>query len=346
MELLITGNPVSSKKALTLGIVDALSSKTQTSVVQATGDQTTFSYDWLSEVLDCVEKGMIGKKPFSVRCRRGVSAIDVSVGWKETKLLEDELEEEVSHGESVAVAKHPPRAFGWCGELVANCTNYLLYVAGVLMLMKRIGRTMPAPFVCLQTAFQCHQTPDWTLAQDLNSLGFARLAITAESKSLMSLFVSMRALRKFSVSFADSGDNNVQSVKEFDLGTTSVCVFFDTEGLRYSSAFVQGLAYAGVGVAVVGVASAGGAESHGKFMELVRKHFGYAVSKGHLTDSDAASKVDAISVLENMEEVQGFLAEQDKVVLVDAMMGRDKEGGVLSDEFEKIVAELKGKVRT
>ena len=74
-------------------------------------------------------------------------------------------------------------------------------------------------------------------AMIINAQGFATLAITAESKNLMSLFCLTRKVKKQSLLF---GLKPGIKPKPFDRNSTRIIVAVSRKGLGFSAAFIQG----------------------------------------------------------------------------------------------------------
>ena len=152
---------------------------------------------------------------------------------------------------------------------------------------------MPAPYACLQTTFRCLYAGSWMEAMGLNALGFASMATTAETKSLMMLFLVTRKLKKFALMFGLDADAKPQG--NLDTQNTAVFVLISKAGLQFSSAFIQSLLYAGFKVYVFDV---GENISKKKVSELVNHHFHYALKRGYMKLPEVEAKMERLRFLD------------------------------------------------
>lgn len=84
----------------------------------------------------------------------------------------------------------------------------------------------------------------------ITAAGFATVATTAESKSLMHHFMSTRRLKK--VALCMGSESNP---KTYDFSSTKLVVLISNRGLKFSAAVIQGLLYNKLSVIVVDLSS-------------------------------------------------------------------------------------------
>lgn len=150
----------------------------------------------------------------------------------------------------------------------------------------------------------------------LNAHGLASLITTAESTSLMWLFLITRKLKKLAIGFGSSPKATPPSPPSFKrAGCHVVCVFVSADLLDLSVPFVQGLLYSEIPVNVVI------ADKFIKKSEVVRKVrdcFGYARRRGYMTQEEVGQRVELLAVCD-LAELAGSVGA----------WGRGKEGVVL-----------------
>lgn len=332
LEILLTGNPVKAHKAHSIGMVDLIMPDTHT-LATSTGDMS-FSYDykWLVGLLSLIEAKAIGKREFLVgSSHTDLVAMDTINVYEEVKMrdVEKELIGEFSElwreYEYKASIKYPTRSYmDW---LTYDLLNTGLYMLSLAQLWWSAGSQYPSPYICLLTTFKCASASSYREAIALNSIGFATLAVSAESKSLMSLFLLTRKLKRLAVHFELKEDENPL---KFD---KDVMVLISDRGLSYSSVLVQGLLFAGFEVRVVDVTES---IDKRKLEELIRKYFAYSVERGHLTTEGVEEKLSNLS-FNHGTDVSLMELEQDRPMsLVDCSMGDGREERVLAELREKV----------
>lgn len=332
LSLLLTGQAINAQKALKLGIVDCLMPNMETVVrkEQKGGEGKSYEYKWLSGLVACVEQRKVGKRLFHV-CTRPealvVEAITVNVDGAMGSLSEEELMSRLSESweecEAKAAVKYPTPPGK--GRLIPSyLLNTVFYIVALLQLLKQVRFRMPAPYACLQTTFRCLYAGSWMEAMALNALGFASMATTAETKSLMMLFLVTRKLKKFALMFGLDADAKPQG--NLDIQNTAVFVLISKAELQFSSAFIQSLLYAGFKVYVVDV---GENISRKKVSELVNRHFHYALKRGYMKLPEVEAKMEGLHFLNLDIFREQKMAEGTKqlCIVVNALFLSEEAGG-------------------
>ena len=333
LDLLLTGQSVTASKALKLGLVDCLFESTQSLPEGGGGGHTkSYKYQWLSCMLDCLEKGKLGNKPLVLEYGNGTDAVEMGMGKDQVALSEEELWDRLGSCQWECEAKARmkyPRKTGALGPTFCYLRDFAVYVIAAFRTWGKVGSVMAAPYATLQTAFQCCHSPGWAQAMMINAAGFSSLASTAESKGLMGLFLQSRRLKRFALTYgAGFGDTPAK----LDVGATLVVVAVTSEWQRYPVTFVQGLLYAGHTVAVVTVSGDLGRD---RLTEQVRQHFEYSLKRGHLTAEEVEGKVKRLHVFKS--ELPSDMTEGVAVVVFVNGTGMETH----ASKIESIVASVK-----
>ncbi len=164
----MSGESINGQKALKLGIVDHLSEKTQ-STSSTSGDSgggSSYKYEWLSCVLNCVDQKRIGNKQLLIRKRDGATAVSAVVGGE--RCLEELSEEGMMSSlaenweecERKAEMKYPlrPEKPFFLRSSFEFVTSVLVYTMTLFQLWRKVGFKMPAPYASLQTVFRLAKT--------------------------------------------------------------------------------------------------------------------------------------------------------------------------------------------
>eukprot|EP00731_Ephydatia_muelleri_P016605 Em0009g1029a len=316
LDLILTGQPVTASKALNIGLVDCLFESTQSILEGGGGGEhpRSYKYQWLSCILDSVEKGRLGGKPLALEYGNGTDAVEMGMGNGRDAISEEELWEKLgsSPGQVEAKARRKyPREAGVLGSTADYLADFAVYVVAVFQTWRKVGSVMPAPYACLQTTLQCYHTPGWIQAMMVNATGFSGLASTAEAKGLMGLFLLSRRLKKFALTY---GVGFADTPVKFDAGGALVVVVVTSEWTRHPIAFVQGLLYAGHTVAMVVVS---GELDSDRLVEQVKQHFGYSLKKGHLSMEEVEGKMKRLHYFQS-ELPSKMVDGLSSVVLVNA----------------------------
>ncbi len=332
LEILLTGNPVKAHKAHSIGLVDLLMSDTHT-LSTSTGEKScSYDYKWLVSLLSLIERKAIGKREFLVgSSHTDLTAMDSINVYEEVKRRDIEKELVGEFGELwneyeyKASIKYAAR--GHIDWLAYDLLNTGLYVLSLAQLWWNAGSQFPSPYVCLHTTFKCASAASYREALTLNSLGFATLAVSAESKSLMSLFLLTRKIKRLAVHFELKEDENPL---KFD---KDLMVLISDRGLLYSSVFVQGLLFAGFEVRAVDVSES---IDKPRLEKLIRKYFSYSIERGHLTKEDVEEKLSHLS-FNHGTDVSMLELDRDRLMsVVDCSMGDGREERVLTDLREQV----------
>lgn len=283
ISLIVSGQSIGAKKALQFGIVDALWSETQSH-----SNQFGYEYDWIDELLQCIKKRKIGKRKFEITQRNK----EVNLSRKSVhlpQLSEESLRDEMPLSWVKSNKKIPVKYSAYSMRNLSflspfrHLYNYLLYVITVIQLWRKVKGRMPSPYIALQTVWQCYNATTVYDAVIYSATGFTKLCLTAESKSLMSLFVSARQLKKDALSYA--APRGSQREKTID----STFVVVSVSGLQYASSFIQSLIYADMNVIVIMLGPEYSLKN--KLRDLIGDHFNYAVKRGHMTQEEVNQKI-------------------------------------------------------
>ena len=273
-----------------------------------------YDYKWLSAVLTFVERRDIGGRPFLVNSKEGISAVDCNLTtgeWTATseEVMNDKMAETWQQCEEKAGKKYGDITRRKWHLLKSYAINLFFYVLALFSLWRRVGTKMPAPYICLQTAFRCLYAGSWSEAMSVNALGFAGLASTAESKGLMGLFLLTRRLKKFALTYGLRAKERKQ--EKFDKEKTIIFVAVSGEGIAFSSAFIQSLLYVGLKVYVTAVGRTIGEKEIQKHVE---KHFSYSIKRGHMKMSELKEKMENLHFYD--EEMPESLITTERLGLV------------------------------
>ena len=335
LEILLTGNPIKAYKAHCIGLVDLILPDTHT-LVNSTGDlKSSYDYKWLVGLLSLIERKAIGKREFLVgSTRTDLVALDAINVYEEVKTRDVEKELIAKYGELWREYEYKASVkfttLSRIDRASVELLNTGLYLFSLVQLWWSTGSQYPAPYICLLTTFKCASATSWKEAITLNSLGFAVLATSAESKSLMGLFLLTRKLKRLAIRFELKGDEIPLKVKK------DVMVLISNQGLRYSSTFVQGLLFTGFEVRVVDVSES---LTKLKMEELVRKHFEYSLKRGHLTAEGVEEKLSHLSFNHSTDVSTMEFDGEGPMSVVDCSMGNDRVEGVLT-HLRKQVSEV------
>lgn len=318
LPFLASGQPVSGKRALELGMVDQLFHKTQSlSKSQSTSSGAFYDYQWLSGLLTCIEEQKIGVKSFVVVLKEGgataVSAVvDVSQLANEIseEVMASSVDENWEECERKAEVKYPPLKGGHFRFFFNFLLNALLYSVTIVQLIRKIGLKMPAPFASLLTTFRCLYAGKWRQIMAVNAHGMSSLVITAESTALMLLFVLTRKLKKLAVSFGLKPSESSTSFRDLDC---SVLVYLSKDLLHFSLPFIQSLLYSGVPTNVVVVDKA---VVSSEVSPAIRCHFNYALNRGYISSHEVDQKMKLLSVCGEADVIKRVSSEGRSSVVV------------------------------
>ena len=152
--------------------------------------------------------------------------------------------------------------------------------------------------------------------------------MTAESKSLMNLFLVTRKLKKFALTFGLGSSE--KSPEKLDKENTAVYVLVSKTGLHFSSAFIQGLLYAEWEVRVYEVSQG----IRRELQSLVRKHFNYALKRGHLKMEEVQERMEKLRFISAVDRNDGKQA----CLVVNAAFSEDTNEAIstLLSQFPKV----------
>lgn len=341
--LLISGQTLTGGQAQKVGIVDHLLSRTQSILKTSSRESGSalYDYQWLSEILNLVELRKIGNRPLVIEKRDITTAVSASMkGGKlaDVGMTEDELVKQLSMDwekcEAKAKLKFPQhtRTKGPFQFLLSYLLNSMFYTLAIFQLLWKVGMKMPAPFASLQTAFRCYYAGSWLEAMSLNALGLATLIVSAESKSLMSLFLGTRRLKKLAVNF---GLKSPEKGLSFSEQQCSVIVMVSRDFINIWSAFVQGLLYNGIAVNVVIVDNSLRVSN---VRSVIRAHFDYAVVRGRTSLSTVDEQMLLLSCYEASEVIHCLKENVDlnSALVIGACHGLDGMVEEANDYFAKV----------
>ncbi len=171
---------------------------------------------------------------------------------------------------------------------------------------------MPAPLMCLSVTLRCLFAGTVWEAMHISAQGMSSLVVGAESKSIMSLFLGMRKLKKCAVHFGlPSSTTKDVLFKDLDC---IVAVFVSSDLLGLAVPFVQGLLHSGIAVRVV---TTDGKVEGTKVVSKVRDLFGYSVKRRRLSWVDVEDKMRLLAVC-GRDEKLAEVSESSSVLVVNA----------------------------
>ena len=279
IQMIVTGMVVDSRKALKLGIVDVLFKSTTTATLGDDG----MMLGWMKELVQCVQRGRIGKRAFLLDRQTKPHSSD-SLSELTSKIFSwgPERNDELLH-----------ISWSMCEEKFVKKykSSYLQsnpLVLGILFsLAKRsvqssLGNTLPAPYKCLETTAKCIQCATLQEAVKESAKGFAQLATTTESKCLMGLFLQAKTVKHKSERCYFSGDSDQISSIEKDNMCAVVPLSSDWV---FGGCLVQAVLYAGVRVVLVTDSPSDDGLPDKWRLQIVQE-FKYAVTKGRLSQEE------------------------------------------------------------
>ena len=300
---LITGQTVNAHKAFRLGVVDALMPTTQSSQKSRGG----YEYTWLLDVLKLVKT-----KGKSVAINKHVfPSVVASMDDEEILSLTEDQISATSKSWNEYHTKSSKKYGASPQRITSVIVSFLAAMAfsfvALVQTWRTVGLKMPAPYVCLLTTLRCHFAGTLREATVMNAAGFANLATTAESKSLMNLFLSTRRLKKAALCFGCDDCH-----KDFDLASAKVIVLVSKRGMKFSAAVIQGLLYNKLPVSVLDVSHQMSSEN---LVREIQKLFQYSVKRGYLTNETVDNY---ISNLHFFPELPTDISDRENTVVVDA----------------------------
>ena len=309
--LLVTGQTISAQKALYLGIVDALIPNTKSQ--QELSTTTSYEYTWLIDILEFVKQRGIGNKPATLN--KDVCEIYPPVapmeGEEILSLTEDELNSVFKPWNECEekLSRKYKSTRSIFSITVGFFINLLFCFITLIQIWRSVGLRMPAPYICLLTTLRCYYAGSWMEAMALNAVGFSTIAATAESKSLMHLFLSTRRLKKVALWFGLE-----QGLKAHDILNTKLVVLVSKRGMKFSAAVIQGLLYNRLSVYAIDVS---GQLQQRNIIQEIHHLFQYSVKRGHMTDKDVDECISQLSF--HSESVVDFCDED--IVVIDGSIG-------------------------
>ena len=325
-----------------MGIVDDLSSQTAT-VLKSGGEKVgdveestrCYQYNWLLMFLDFVDRKKIGNKTF--RLKEDYMVQKCKGRRKDSNLLpEDDLLADLGESklwDEKCQKKYPQKT----GRLRAICcyiANLVFYMLAVIQLWWKVGTLMPAPYDCLQTTFRCFYAGNWLEAMSLNAQSFSTLVTTAESKSLMNLFLVTRKLKKCALNFGLQGSDQL---RPFSKDSDKVFVLISKRGLGYASAYVQSLMYSGLSVSLVDVYDEVVKE---KVCSVIKKGYRYALKRRYINEAEVNEQFNRLSYNRG-SDLTGLISslQGKRVIVVDASIsagvGQEATPGMIVEEIKK-----------
>ena len=309
--LLVSGQSISAQKALSLGIIDALISNTTCCWKSS---MAAYEYTWLLDILNFVKQKSIVKNPVTTSCQEVHNVCSsVTVSLKEEEILS--LTEVEINSAFIPLTEYERKftrkykstqsIFNFISSFIINL---LFCFIALIKIWKSVGLKMPAPYICLLTTLRCYYSGSWMEAMVINAAGFATVATTAESKSLMNLFLSTRRLKKVALCIG-----NESSEIAYDLSNTKIFVLVSKKGLKFSAAVIQGLLYSRLSVGVVDVS---GQVQWSTIIQEIRKLFMYSVKRGYLTASDVDERIGQLHFCSELR-----VDSCDADVIIDASIG-------------------------
>ena len=307
LKILVTGKGIDGKKALKMGVVDSLWPDTQTvlkSAAEGKGRGAVYDYQWLSSLINCIESREIGRKVFVVDKRTDTTAISSYVdiralsGAMTQQEMMKTLDKEWAECEKKAELKYPRwQNRGYFLGLFDIVFRVVLYTFTMVQLLRKVGLTMVAPYLCLHTTFRCMYSGTWLEAMATNAHAMCSLIVTPEATGLMSLFLTTRKLKKLALRFGLEDAEKVPVYQDLDF---SLFVYVSSDMLYFSTHFIQSLLYNRISVVAV---IADKIVKQSVLSGQIRNHFGYALKRGYITHADVDQRMGLLSVCADSDVV-------------------------------------------
>ena len=316
---MVTGQTIDSKKAVKLGVVDQLLDSTQTVLLSGENDDgsTAYEYQWLSEVLQCMDGRAFGKRPFEITQRKGTIAANSTVDvahLSETitqEMLIASVSEDWQECEKKAELKYQRRKGGCCQLLWNFILHALVYTIVFFQLWRKVGFKMVAPYTCLRVTLRCLYAGTWQQAMAISAHGMASLVTSAESSSLMNLFLITRKLKNLAVKFGLKASESIVPFEEMEY---SVVVSVSNDMLALSTPFVQSLLFNEIPV-IVAIDKI----MQAKFSTMVLQHFNYALKRHYISRDEMNSRMGLLSVCDDEAGVMKCLgSDYSSIVVISA----------------------------
>lgn len=322
LSLLLTGQAVDSHQALELGLVDEI-----------WPERGVSQYDWLNELVGCIEGKELGNKQLAVSLRGGMAVISLPpVDRMTAETLIEQIHPSWQASEKKVQIKFPfSPSSNSCISAVTYIYHLVVYILMAFQLWRKVGGAFSAPYYLLRTVWQCYHAPTWLQATTLNAVGFVQLVMKAECKGLMGLFLSSRQLKKQVLSYGREPKDRESEAVAQDI---SVVVVLSQKRLTYGAAFVQSLLYARLNVLVV---LAEEELTKDKVVEAeIRRLFRYAVRKGYTNQREVEKRMRGVISYVSMRVQEDRLKE--RCVLFNMAPGRSSGR---RDRMQELVARLR-----
>ena len=294
LPLLLSGELISARRALKLGLVDALWVRTHCTV--GGGASGCHSYDWIEELAVCIDSGQIGVKRFDCMCHAFplVPAVLSLPDISEEDLLKDSKSFSWQKCDEKALKKfhHRPASSHTLLSPLRYALDFLVYTISAFQVYRKVGVVMPAPYAVLECTWKAYQAPTIRRGVVECSLGFSELVESAESKSLMTLFLLARKLKKQSM-----GENKGTVPNPSEV----VMVTDGQVGVNHVTKFAQSLLYSDVKVGVV-LTGRDRNKAWSKLISGIKNLFKYSVSRGHMTQQTLDNKLCRLRILDQVPD--------------------------------------------
>ncbi len=247
----------------------------------------------------CIDSGQIGGKRFDCKCHASplIPAVLSLPDISEENILNDSKSFSWQKCDEKALKKfrHRPASNHTPLSLLRFAFDFLVYAISAFQVYRKVGVVMPAPYAILECTWKAYQAPSIRGGVVECSSGFSELVESAESKSLMSLFLLARKLKKQSM-----GENKGTVPYPSEV----VMVTDGQVGVNHATKLIQSLLYSDVKVGVV-LTGSDRNKAWSKLISGIENLFEYSVSRGHMTEQTVDSKMCRLHMLNQLPGAGG-----------------------------------------
>ena len=309
LEFLLTGKQVDAKKALKYGLVDHLFTATQSVKIESNAS-SSYQYQWLPELTNCLMTRKIGRHRFVLKKIREDTLVEIKAP-DFSQLREESVVKYIDWAKCNAkyFKKFPTPLFrnSWLEQLVK-------YQFAQRSIFKQVGRKMPSPYQCLHTTMACLNATTCHEAVNINAQGFADLVVTAESKCLMGLFLESRHAKKTALSYSEQ-------CEKFSKEKSLIVILFNPicrSESRQAACFAQCAIHAGIKVVFAfDQHSQPSTEEVSMIVNIIHDQFSYLVNKGRLTIQEVFDKLDQLLSFHSIAQIVSDVEFVDTIFVVD-----------------------------
>lgn len=308
LDFLLTGKQVDARKGLKHGLVDQLFSATQN--VKVANSTSVYHYQWLPELTTCLKSRKIGRHKFILKNFRKDSIVESKVP-DFSHVTEESLSKYIDWTKcNVKYFKKFPT------PVLRNSglEQHIKYWFAKRSIFKQVGRRMPSPYQCLYTTMACLNATTCHEAVEINARGFAELAVTAESKCLMGLFLESRHAKKCALSHGESCTKLCKEKSMIIILFTPIC----RSECRQAACFAQCAIHSGIKVTFAYDQYAQpSTEEVSMIAGIIHDQFSYLVNKGRMSFKEVSDKLDCLLSFHCVEQLVNDIEFVDTVFVVD-----------------------------